>query len=162
MHKRQDTSTQLNSHNGDSANACHKPPSPLKNSFAAFGDTYSGCQAPVYWRFLSNAGLPIDSTTTFSTGCTVLDTPWEGWNRKACKYYCRVTNSKSPEEFEDTEQKHLELIQGVITRLAQNSFLLKGWSVTLVAAILTLASKNPNFYLAGSDASFSGRIFTSV
>src|SRR5215212_6786139 len=45
--------------------------SPLKNSFAAFGDTYSGCQAPVYWRFLSNAGLPIDSTTTFSTGCTV-------------------------------------------------------------------------------------------
>ena len=34
--------------------------------------------------------------------------------------------------------KHLEFIQGVINRLATNSFQMKGWSVVLVAAILVL------------------------
>jgi hypothetical protein len=34
--------------------------------------------------------------------------------------------------------KHLELIQGVITRMAQNSFAMKGWAVTLVSAILVV------------------------
>lgn len=44
-----------------------------------------------------------------------------------------------------TEQvKHLELIQGVISRMAGNSALLKGWSVTLAAALIGLA--------AGKDA----------
>ena len=32
--------------------------------------------------------------------------------------------------------KHLEFIQGVIDRLAGNSFRLKGWSVVLVSALL--------------------------
>jgi hypothetical protein len=36
--------------------------------------------------------------------------------------------------------KHLELIQQVITRMANNSFLLKGWSVTLLSAILAIAA----------------------
>lgn len=40
--------------------------------------------------------------------------------------------------------KHLELIQAVINRLANNSFLVKGWCVTLVAAILGLLSKDSN------------------
>ncbi len=35
--------------------------------------------------------------------------------------------------------EHLKLIQGVITRLAGNSFLLKGWAVTLVAGLTALA-----------------------
>ena len=35
----------------------------------------------------------------------------------------------------------------VITRLARNSYLLKGWSVTLVAAILALTARNPSGYL---------------
>jgi len=35
--------------------------------------------------------------------------------------------------------KHLEMIQGVIDRMANNSFLLKGWSVTLVVALLALS-----------------------
>lgn len=35
--------------------------------------------------------------------------------------------------------EHLKLIQGVITRLAGNSFLLKGWAVTLVAGLSALA-----------------------
>ena len=38
--------------------------------------------------------------------------------------------------------EHLKMIQGVITRMASNSFLLKGWCVTLVAALLVLATKD--------------------
>ena len=47
--------------------------------------------------------------------------------------------------------KHLELIQGVINRMAGNSFLLKGWSVTLISALFALAAKDSNqffIYLA--------------
>ena len=40
----------------------------------------------------------------------------------------------------DNRVKHLELIQGVINRMAQSSFLLKGWSVVLVAALFALAA----------------------
>ena len=38
-----------------------------------------------------------------------------------------------------TDPEHLKLIQGVVTRLAGNSFLLKGWAVTLVAGLTALA-----------------------
>ena len=38
--------------------------------------------------------------------------------------------------------KHLEFIQGIITRMANNSFMLKGWAVTLVAGIFALSSKD--------------------
>ena len=38
--------------------------------------------------------------------------------------------------------KHLELAQGVISRMASNSFMLKGWAVTLVAGIFALAGKD--------------------
>ena len=38
--------------------------------------------------------------------------------------------------------KHLELVQGVITRMAGNSFMLKGWAVTLAAAIFALSAKD--------------------
>jgi hypothetical protein len=37
--------------------------------------------------------------------------------------------------------KHLEFIQAVIARQAQNSFATKGWAVSLVAGILVLANK---------------------
>ena len=40
---------------------------------------------------------------------------------------------------EEKKLKHLELTQGVLNRLANNSALLKGWSVTLVAALLALS-----------------------
>lgn len=39
---------------------------------------------------------------------------------------------------------HLTFIQGVINRMGQNSFLLKGWSVTLLAALFALSSKDSN------------------
>ena len=41
----------------------------------------------------------------------------------------------------ESKLKHLELIQGVINRMASNSFRLKEWSVVLVSAILFLAAR---------------------
>ncbi len=35
---------------------------------------------------------------------------------------------------------HLEMVQAVVTRMASNSFQIKGWSVTLVAALFALAA----------------------
>jgi len=51
----------------------------------------------------------------------------------------------------EKKMKHLELIQGVINRMAHCSFLLKGWSVILVSGLFAFAAKeaNPLFvYLA--------------
>ena len=39
---------------------------------------------------------------------------------------------------------YLQMIQAVITRMASNSFLIKGWSVTLVAALFALAAAGTN------------------
>jgi hypothetical protein len=44
----------------------------------------------------------------------------------------------------EAKLKHLEIIQGVINRMAGNSFLLKGWSVTLISALFALAAKDSN------------------
>lgn len=35
----------------------------------------------------------------------------------------------------EKKHKHLEMIQGVITRMASNSFIIKGWSITAIGAI---------------------------
>ena len=46
---------------------------------------------------------------------------------------------------QDTDENriaHLEVIQGVIGRMAQQSFLLKGWAVTLVAAVIAFAASD--------------------
>ena len=48
----------------------------------------------------------------------------------------------------DQKIKHMELIQGVINRLATNSFQMKGWSVVLVAAILVLLARENKLYAA--------------
>jgi hypothetical protein len=40
--------------------------------------------------------------------------------------------------------KHLEFIQNIITRMNSNSFLIKGWSITLVSALFALAAKDAN------------------
>lgn len=41
---------------------------------------------------------------------------------------------------------HLGLIQGVVNRLAQNSFYYKGWSVVLVSAMFALAAKDAHLH----------------
>lgn len=40
--------------------------------------------------------------------------------------------------------KHLEFIQQAINRMASNLFLLKGWTVTLIAALFALAASRQN------------------
>jgi hypothetical protein len=42
----------------------------------------------------------------------------------------------------ENKLKHLEFIQAIVNRMSVNSFLLKGWSVTLVAALFALAAKD--------------------
>ena len=44
----------------------------------------------------------------------------------------------------ENKRKHLDFLQLVITRMNVNSFLLKGWAVTLVAALFAFAAKDTN------------------
>jgi hypothetical protein len=44
----------------------------------------------------------------------------------------------------EAKLKHLEFIQSLITRFNSNCFLVKGWAVTLVAALFALAAKDAN------------------
>jgi hypothetical protein len=39
---------------------------------------------------------------------------------------------------------HLEMIQGVINRMAQNSFNMKGWTVAITAGLFVVSGKNAN------------------
>ena len=70
----------------------------------------------------------------------------------------------------DMEQKikHLELIQGVVNRLATNSFRMKGWSVVLIAALFAFFAREgdntfvpigfvPVLFFWGLDGYFCGR-----
>lgn len=45
--------------------------------------------------------------------------------------------------------RYLEMIQNIMTRMSTNSFMLKGWSVTLIAGIFALSAKesNPMYFL---------------
>ncbi|MCD9515525.1 hypothetical protein [Photobacterium carnosum] len=44
----------------------------------------------------------------------------------------------------ESKLKHLEFIQNVITRMNSNSFLIKGWAITLISALFALAAKDSN------------------
>ena len=41
-------------------------------------------------------------------------------------------------------EKHLEMIQGIVGRLSNCSFISKGWSITIIAALFGLAAKDAN------------------
>ena len=41
----------------------------------------------------------------------------------------------------ENKLKHLEFIQNVINRMANTSFLLKGWSITIIAALFAFSAK---------------------
>jgi hypothetical protein len=77
--------------------------------------------------------------------------------------------------FEDHRVRHLEMIQGVISRLGTDSFLVKGWAVTLSGAFLgfaiqgedsglALAGLLPALVMWGLDAYFLGveRLFRAL
>lgn len=40
------------------------------------------------------------------------------------------------------KEKHLELIENIISRMANCSFLIKGWTLTIVAAVFGFAAKD--------------------
>src|SRR5438034_10655378 len=42
----------------------------------------------------------------------------------------------------ENKRKHLEFIQSAVGRMASNLFLLKGWTITLIAALFALAAKD--------------------
>ena len=44
----------------------------------------------------------------------------------------------------ENKRKHLEFIQGVINRMAGNLFFLRGWTITLIAALFALFVKGAN------------------
>lgn len=46
----------------------------------------------------------------------------------------------------DNKLAHLQMIETVISRMAGNSFLLKGWSITLVSALFALAAAKSNIH----------------
>jgi hypothetical protein len=52
------------------------------------------------------------------------------------------------EDFEPGRIKHLEMIQLVVSRLGTDSFLVKGWAVTLNAALLGFAISGEDWRLA--------------
>lgn len=45
---------------------------------------------------------------------------------------------------DEFQVKHLDMLQYVITRMNTNSFMIKGWMITLVSAIFALAAKDAN------------------
>jgi hypothetical protein len=52
---------------------------------------------------------------------------------------------------DENKRFHLGMIQGIVARLSQTSFLLKGWTITLISAMFALAAQNANIvfiYLA--------------
>lgn len=49
---------------------------------------------------------------------------------------------------DDNARKHLEFIQAVIGRLATDSFLMKGWSLTVAAAFYGYAAAHANWRVA--------------
>ncbi len=43
---------------------------------------------------------------------------------------------------EKSKLKHIDIVQSTITRLAKNSFLIKGWTITLLTGLLVFLSKH--------------------
>lgn len=54
-------------------------------------------------------------------------------------------------ELQEQRIKHLEMIQGVISRLANHSFLVKGWAVTVAAVFFGFAVDSDNATLVGAS-----------
>jgi hypothetical protein len=55
---------------------------------------------------------------------------------------------ENKEDIKDFMIKELEIIQGIINRMAYNSFIIKGWTITLVVATLLLKEDKYNTFIA--------------
>ncbi|MFI9777528.1 hypothetical protein OG698_07735 [Streptomyces sp. NBC_01003] len=51
---------------------------------------------------------------------------------------------------DDGQIRHLELIQAVVARMGNNSFLIKGWALTLMGALLAFAAGNESRTVAAT------------
>ncbi len=47
----------------------------------------------------------------------------------------------------EAKLKHLEFIQNVVKRMNSNSFLIKGWCITLASAIFAITSQKSDYFL---------------
>ena len=60
----------------------------------------------------------------------------------------------------EDRREHLKMVQAVIGRMASNSFVLKGWSLTITVALLAIAAKETALAVAlaalGPIAAFAG------
>jgi hypothetical protein len=58
----------------------------------------------------------------------------------SCEAECKfLVVSETHVAFDQNRIKHMELIQGVVSRLASNSFLIKGWAITVTSGFLGVA-----------------------
>ena len=55
-----------------------------------------------------------------------------------------ATETETNVDLSEKQIKHLEFIQGVITRMGSNSFQMKGWMITIVSALLAIYADNNN------------------
>ncbi|WP_146615496.1 hypothetical protein [Nonomuraea aridisoli] len=56
-----------------------------------------------------------------------------------------ITAAKS---FSSDQVKHLEFIQATINRISGNSFLIKGWTLTIASSLLAFSVSNSNWQIA--------------
>jgi hypothetical protein len=57
-------------------------------------------------------------------------------------------NMGGKENIKDLMIKELEIIQGIINRMANNSFMIKGWTITLVVVTLLLKGDKYHTFIA--------------
>jgi hypothetical protein len=71
------------------------------------------------------------------------------WSRAVlARRYCRARFMNDYSSFDEQRIRHLEMIQGVASRLGTNSFLVKGWAVTVSGAFLGFAIDGKKWGLA--------------
>jgi hypothetical protein len=57
---------------------------------------------------------------------------------------CIRSNNDNQTGMSEAKFKHLDYLQTTITRMAQNSFVIKGWSITLISALIALSANDSN------------------
>jgi hypothetical protein len=70
------------------------------------------------------------------------------FSRWQCAAQKIASETKDPAEPTEAQIKHLEFIQSVITRLATNSFLAKGWALTVAGALYGFSVSHLNPWIA--------------
>ena len=58
-----------------------------------------------------------------------------------------IDMSKSGQKNEENKRQHLQMIQDVISRMASNSFIVKGWAITAFGAMFAFYLQNKNYYI---------------